>query len=75
MNVEEIIEQVKILRLQPKDVLVVKCEGGVDEFVLHRLRQEFTKIMGFPVAVIGMDVGEDVGIIRGGPDVDDYRPG
>jgi len=73
MNVDEIIEQVKILRLQPKDVLVVKADGGVDEHVLQRLREAFTKIMGFPVAVIGMDVGEDVEIIRGGADIEDLR--
>jgi hypothetical protein len=71
----EKMESVKIEDLtasifSPKDgdVIIIQSEGGIDEAVIHRVRQQLMKV--HPeikrVAVLGIDAADKVIVVRGG---------
>jgi hypothetical protein len=63
MNDEE-LKEVLILRLQPKDILVLKTEEVIRVEQLQTLTKRLQEFLDFPVLVITLGANDNVGAIR-----------
>lgn len=62
---ESQIESIKVARLEPGDVLVLKCSQVLSHLVCQRICDQVTKIVPYGAKVMVLDGGMDAEVLRG----------
>lgn len=61
---EIVLEHLKVLRLEPGDVLVFRYPGRISTEGFGRLRTRFAEAFGEQHKVIALEDGADLGVVR-----------
>jgi hypothetical protein len=79
VKLDQVVAEVKVLRLQPGDIVVLKSDAIMDDRMAHvaitRAGEMFSKHVGFPVKVMVLHEGADIEVLRSQPDAPQPEPG